>query len=388
MTDHSHRGAMALNLALLAGSLLLALGIMEATLRAFPNLMPEDARLRIHWRELVGEKVSTIEDPYLGFLYPPDFSHELGRHDVRFSFTTDEKGFRNPGPWPSAADIVVVGDSWTFGYGVEDREAWVAQVDRRLPGTSIVNLGLIGGAPQQYGRIYEIFGRPLRPKLLIYGLFPGNDLHDARQFENWLVAESPGNYDVWRFFGGQVPGSRSLLARSYLLQSIRSIWKGLRTPFSGETIEFDDGRRLRLAPGVLAASVAVAKPDHPDFQLVMDSVEHARNLAVEDGSEFLVLLYPTKEEVYLPLLGKPTPAMIPPFVEELERRGISFLDLTKPFQERARAGARLYFEIDGHANGAGSAVIADALVEHLRENAEEYSLDDESATPVPLPLGT
>lgn len=377
-----------LNLALLGGSVLLALGLAEGMLRVFPGLMPEEARLKMHWRELVSEKVSTIEDSYLGFLYPPDFRHELGRDDVRFSFTTDEKGFRNRGPWPSSADIVVVGDSWTFGYGVEDQEAWVIQVDRRLPGTSVVNLGLIGAAPQQYARIYEIFGRPLRPKLLIYGLFPGNDLYDARQFENWLDAESPGNYDVWRFFRGEVPAARSLLSRSYLLQSLQSLLKGFRTPFSGETIDFDDGGRLRLAPGVLAASAETATPDHPDFQQVMDSVERARNLAVEDGAEFLVLLYPTKEEVYLPLLDKPTPALIPPFVDELKRRGISFLDLTGPFQERARAGERLYFEVDGHANLAGSRAIADALVEHLRENAEEYSLDDEVATPAPFPLGT
>ena len=150
-------------LVLLGASAALALGVAEASLRAFPELMPEEARLRLHWRE-VGQDVVSQADPYLGFVYPPNHEGRFDRDDGGFAFTytTDEHGFRNPSPWPERAEIVVLGDSMAFGYGVEDKEAWPNLWPSQLPGSRIINLGLIGAAPQQYFRIYETFGQSLR----------------------------------------------------------------------------------------------------------------------------------------------------------------------------------------------------------------------------------
>lgn len=60
--------------------------------------------------------------------------------DLRFSYQMDSRGFRNQGPWP----------------------------------------------PEQYARVYETFGVPLHPRVLLYGLFPGIDIEDGRAFEAWL----------------------------------------------------------------------------------------------------------------------------------------------------------------------------------------------------------
>ena len=93
-----------------------------------------------------------------------------------FNFSTDSYGFRNSSPWPRRADIVVLGDSMAFSYGVEDNEAWPNLLAEQLPGSRIINLGLIGAAPQQYFRIYETFGQTLEPALVLFCLFPGNDV--------------------------------------------------------------------------------------------------------------------------------------------------------------------------------------------------------------------
>ena len=177
----------------------LALGAAEASLRTFPQLMPEEARLRLHWRS-VGQNRSPGADPYLGFVYPPNYEGRFERDDSDFAFTytTDEHGFRNPSPWPERAEIVVLGDSMAFSYGVDDEHAWTALLADQLPGSRIINLGLIGAAPQQYLRIYETFGQALHPDLVLFCLFPGNDLADAGRFEEWLQAGSPGNYAIWR----------------------------------------------------------------------------------------------------------------------------------------------------------------------------------------------
>ena len=47
----------------------------------------------------------------------------------------------------------------------------------------------------------------------------------------------------------------------------------------------------------------------------------------EHGSEFLVLLMPTKEEVYLPRVGEPVPPLAEAFRAALTKRGIDSIDL-------------------------------------------------------------
>lgn len=358
-------------LALLGASILFALGAAEASLRLFPQLMPEEARLRLHWREVHRETVSRA-DPYLGFVYPANYRGRFYRpgDDFAFTYTTDEHGFRNPSPWPERAEIVVLGDSMAFSYGVDDEEAWTTLLADQLPAARIINLGLIGGAPQQYFRIYETFGQALRPDLVLFCLFPGNDLADAGRFDAWLRAGSPGNYEIWRHSRDEAPAPtniRELLELSYLVTFLRHARNTASSQLSGKTIDFPDGEQLQLAPAVYARNETLAQPDHRSFGLVLDAIQRTRALAEQNGSRFLVLLVPTKEEVYLPLVDEPSPPAAAPFAAQFASDGVPYLDLTPYLQARARAGERLFFEVDGHPNAAGYRVIAEAVLNLLAD---------------------
>ena len=114
--------------------------------------------------------------------------------------------------------------------------------------------------------------------------------------------------------------------------------------------------------------------DDPDFLAVMDDVERTRRAASDAGSAFLVVLIPTKEQVYLPQLGSAVPDATPAFKSALSEREIEFLDLTPPLQKAARAGERLFFEVDIHPNPLGNRLIAGAILDHLRARAESYGL--------------
>jgi lysophospholipase L1-like esterase len=364
-------------LVLIGVSVGLALGAAEIGLRLFPQLMPEDAQLRLHWRDM--SEPATLADPYLGYVYPPNHTDRIERSngDFGFSFTTDEHGFRNPSPWPERADIVVLGDSMAFGYGVGDDEAWTALLAAQLPGRRIINLGLIGAAPQQYLRIYERFGQALQPGLVLFCLFPGNDLNDAERFDHWVKAGAGSDY---RLSSEDAPEPRvtsrlwGLLMRSYLVTLLRDARKKVFARVSGRTMSFPDGSRLELAPAIYASNGLMARPDHPNFRLVLRAVEQTRALAELNGSRFLVLLMPTKEEVYLPLLDERAPPAVAPFIPQLEAVGIAYLDLTPPLQAHARQGERLFFEVDGHPNAAGYRVIAQAVLDHLRSDPDGYGL--------------
>jgi hypothetical protein len=362
------------NLALLGAAVVVCLVGAELFFRVWPQFLDEEASLRLHWRELradVRNQAMTLPDPYLGFLYRPHITRQISRHELNFTFTTDEKGFRNPSPWPERADIVVVGDSMAFGYGVDDEQAWVKLVADDLPETTIVNLGLIGAGPQQYLRVLESYGLDLDPKLVLFMLFPGNDLSDAETFRQWLDAGTSASYEDWRIRRGQ-PDARDplhvVLERSYLVEFLHSVRRSLTSPVAASTIELDDGR-LQLTPELYASSMEKARPGHPVFEMIMASIKEARAVSSRGGSEFLVLLMPAKEEVYLPLLHEKPPPATAPFAARFEEDGIPYLDLTPPFRAKAREGARLFFEVDGHPNEAGCRLIAEVVLDHLRSSA-------------------
>jgi lysophospholipase L1-like esterase len=216
----------------------------------------------------------------------------------------------------------------------------------------------------------------LQPSLVLFCLFPGNDVTDAGLFDRWVKSGSQGNYLIRRFANDDddaLQSIRHVLRRSYLATFLRDAYTRLRAPPSfGRTIDFPDGGQLELVPAFYADLEREANPDHANFRMALDAVNQTRELAQRNGSEFLVVLVPTKEEVYLPLLDEEPPSAVAPFVERFEAAGIPYLDLTPGFQARARQDKRLFFKVDGHPNAAGYRLMADLILDHLRNSAPTY----------------
>jgi hypothetical protein len=151
---------------------------------------------------------------------------------------------------------------------------------------------------------------------------------------------------------------------------VRYTLKNAVSLINARTVDLPDGGQVQLVPALVDS---VTKPGHPDFRLVLDTVEQTRVLAEQRGSQFLVVLMPTKEEIYLPLLDESPPLAVAPFVVAFEEAGVPYLDLTPLLQAGARQGEQLFYEVDGHPNATGYELIARAVLDHLRNNAQTYS---------------
>lgn len=81
------------------------------------------------------------------------------------------------------------------------------------------------------------------------------------------------------------------------------------------------------------------------------------------------MVLPSKEYVYLPLRGTMARDPMKEVYRALDELHLSYLDLTPRFRDRAGAGERPFFEVDGHPNARGYALIADAIVEYIRGGA-------------------
>ena len=370
-------------------SLLFTIALLEGTFRLFPTLLPGEIQQRV----LVASSNIAVSHPKIGHLHKPNANGMIVSRDFRVSHHTDAFGFRNAWPWPEHIEIVAVGDSLTFGYGVADDQAWPAILNRALPDANVLNLGLIGAGPQQYLRVYETFIKSLRPRLLLIGLFPGNDFWDADMFDRWLKSNSDCSYLVWRDYGGP-KGSRCsdslswqtdlFLKGSYLYNVLFEVRNGVRSYIQSDhrTLRLNDGSRLVLNVGQFENQLPATLPDRVEFRLVLKTLRELHITAQSHDTKVLVVIQPSKEEVYMPLLGQAIPDFSVHLREELNTSGIEYLDLTKSFRQRAARGEKLFFEYDPHPNAAGYALIADSVLAYLKQNSPKDSLHTGDKFPV------
>jgi hypothetical protein len=266
-----------------------------------------------------------------------------------------------------------VGDSFTYSLSVQDAQAWPALL-ARAP-YRVLNLGLVGAAPQQYLRLYETFGAPLSPKVLLVGLFLGNDLTDALEFEAWWSAKSPNSFMDFLLKKGR-SGANGWRQESYVYTALKDLREADRVGLlQRKTVRLTDGGQLYLNPKQLARQASVGSPQQPAFALVLHTLEHLCTLATQQQTHCLVLIFPDKEQVYLPILGEAVVSLAAPLLPELEKRGIAYLDFGPYFRQRAAAGETLFWEVDVHPNERGYALIAQVVLAHLQEHAARYGLD-------------
>ena len=211
--------------------------------------------------------------------------------------------------------------------------------------------------------------------MLLYGIFAGNDLKDTDDFARWLEAGSPGNYNVWRTAARVRQLNTPIIGKSYVVLLVRESWKNRKARFGSRTVTWKDGHQLRLTGNLYRKESWHAHPGDPQFEGAMGSLERARSFAAQHGTKVVVLLFPTKEEIYLPLLNQPVPRPLAAFPAELARRGIDYIDFSGPFTAQAKAGRSIYFELDPHPNRAGYALIAHTVSEYLQGHATALGLN-------------
>lgn len=144
-------------------------------------------------------------DPKRGVVHIPNavIRVETPEYDVLYS--TDEVGARRvpgaPGTGPMA---IFLGDSFTFGHGVEDDEAYPARVQTHWPGTRVRNRGLNGGSTAN--ALIALRDDLARGdvSLVVYGWIV---LHDVRNYldRSWLemMARSHQKLPLFRVQDGR-----------------------------------------------------------------------------------------------------------------------------------------------------------------------------------------
>lgn len=285
--------------------------------------------------------------------------------------------------------ILVIGDSFTFGIGVEDQETYPVLLDGLLA-DQVLNGGVSAmGVPHEV-RWLERHGLAVDPDVVVVATYMGNDFQDAMSV--WAHREVVNNrlyqkrersaLKEWLFLNSQLyvllkesvptPVQRWVrerlgLGEPWSLQRLRSSFAFFAKELS-ET-ELEGVRNTAAALDELVAlaeehGVELAALTIPDLVQVADRPweETVRQLGL-DGSRFDP--------------DAPTRRML----DLLAERGIPALDLTEPFRIGMDRGDRLYWPVDRHWTPLGHELAASEVagfLGHLDFRCRDAGSRDES----------
>jgi lysophospholipase L1-like esterase len=280
--------------------------------------------------------------------------------------TINSQGFRGrPAASPKPEGqyrIVFIGDSVTFGRGVNDDETFPARAEallrERFPhmAVDVINAGVDGyNTRQAVGRLRRLLP-DLQPDLVLLGFY-SNDVSDAVEGNDsgTRIAGSPQEGRVM-YINPSLASSWS--ARLRQSRAIHAAARGLRRlTGQGEwslarfTLEMD------LLNGRDSAEL-----DHR-WAIVADQYEELRQLAADSGFRVGVVILPCQEQVEGQFPNARYQVRVRQIAEPL---AFQVIDPLPRLAAQADTGQNLFIAYDrNHPSAAGHRIIADAIVDAL-----------------------
>jgi lysophospholipase L1-like esterase len=345
------------NLFALLGLVLMGLvmGVMLAALGIEVTLRTTDAVREVE-EPLAGSHQS---DAYLGWSGKPNLRLRFRRAEFDALVQHDGEGWRQPKPPRPAAPtsrILVLGDSFAWGWGVSQGQVFTDLLQAALPATvAVYNRGVPGfGTAQEYLLLQrELAARAYDAVVLLFYM---NDLSDnisARQgrrpyFELVDGELRPRNQPALPVIN---PVKQFLRERSRAYAFVEFRLKLLKRRFFHEPNEHDD-----------RTAAAVDFHDVPGYAVTARLLAEMQRVAREHGARFFLVYIPERSEIELDV-PFPYVRSIHAMVDDIARsEGIPLLDLSPPFHQHAKAGERLIYAIDEHWTPAGHRVAAAVLL--------------------------
>ena len=204
----------------------------------------------------------------------------------------DSRGFRNPHAL-ERADIVLLGDSHTYGTTVSPDDTW-ARVLAAETGTTVYNMAIPAWGPGQAAAFLPD-ALALKPKTILYGLFFGNDFIDALRVDGRSERLSTALLPCWE--DRVSTGVRAFFSRrSRVYHLARRLYRTV-VPYP------EAGGASAL---VIAAPFYLCHLDDSDpriragIEITKSTLlTMARDARAADAT-FAVVLLPTKESVFAP----------------------------------------------------------------------------------------
>ncbi len=334
------RGA---NFLLVVLSVLLVLGVTEAALTLFypieylqvPDRNPDDLFNEVLHR--------SSEIPGLAFELAPNRQKKYENVWIR----TNSFGMRDTEPVPieddSVSRIVVLGDSFTFGFRVDGESSYPSVLERRLnegateKRVEVLNLGVSGYNTQDEAIVLEHKGLPWRPDLVILGYVLNDPETDPVQPLTSHFQEPA----VWQ--------------RSNLARLVAKVKHGLEVRLWGG----GDYYRYLHSEG------------REKWKSVVSGLDDIRTLTEDQQIPVLVVIFP--EKPHKNWSDYPYADLHRQIAEIAHEKGFSVIDLLDRFSDYPARDMRVR-RGDPHPSPLGHEVAAEAIYDWIAAELPDFEL--------------
>lgn len=343
------------NVNLLLVTFILLIGIVEATLRIHPSILGRPFMNSISTKYTTAPGGIYYLDPVLNinFMYP-NFRTDMYYNDYHWVHQTDQFGFRSEGAI-TRADIVLLGDSFIYGHGV-NIDATVGHFIQRFTGCSVMNMARQGdySYPEAY-LLTEYIDR-FSPRYVLYFYYE-NDLSELRshlsddeinQFINTPVNQikNKPRMDMdaaikmtrERYQREIRKGSltRYLRRNSYIVRGVDCVFFVQRL-----------GKRFRLSQ---RGTHDINDEETPEWQYTLHSISYMNYIAKLHDARFIIVPITPDNERHQEILH-----------EFARKNDIAFIE-TKAIN---RSDKSLWLPGDGHFSEKGAQTIAHLVADEL-----------------------
>jgi hypothetical protein len=356
-------------------------------------------------------------------LFPPNSEHEFATPEFRYVSKTNRFGVRDRDfsqlPEPGVYRIIAIGDSYTYGWGVNVEDRWTTHLEKRLRdlgyNVEVLTFAKPGVGPPFYAELAEKIIPLFRPNLVLVCLLQGNDLasaggetrfhfsdyvrdllspyfpHLVLMSQRWLRPEGEGVINPV----SPLQKSTAEDNRRWASIAAKNLYDGWDAEKKAKFEQLEPFVRERFFNGDLNPYLIDLALNNPRFYFVALNMEDdwtrtcihrmgvhlrkIRTVARLYGSDVVALSIP--EGVFVNVAAwrniqrvgyEAVPEMLVSLGPEstirraAEMAGLPNFHATQAFRAQ-REDASLYFELDGHLTPRGHALYAEAITPLLAE---------------------
>lgn len=279
----------------------------------------------------------------------------------------NERGFRdtfNSGK----ENIIVLGDSITEGYLVDQNSTFTHLLDRWTPETSFRSYGVPAYGTSNELMVYKNVSEKFEHSLVILVYYPGNDILDnvdgRRKRPEFALEDG-------KLVLEQLPKNKSSSEKSNILEGVLKKVKGF---LAKNTATYTFLRpKITKVMFMMGWGKISGKEIEEEVELTRALVEEISNVAKDNNANLLIVIMPEYSEIH------------PEKMRYRRFRGMSYLqiqremlsnitesrintkliDMKPYFKEKIAKGDRLYGKIDTHPDDLGHRVVARVIYKKL-----------------------
>jgi hypothetical protein len=337
------------NTALVVASVLVALGIIEITLRWRPTLLGQEYANGVLSRYTGNEGGIYYLDRKLRMnLMIPNHKATLEYNGYTWTHETDALGFRNRGLTPPA-EVVLLGDSFIYGHGV-DLEGTVGHFLGERTGWRVANLGRQADCAFQEAYLLHAYIGVFKPRHVVYFYFE-NDIVDLDAYLSAKQMREFVDTPVEQIrYPERVDTAVALRKREEKFRNRRIEWIIERRTYVARVWKWLTARPPRPGP---AGPVVVEDGTSLGWQYTRKAIAFMKHVAQREGATLLVVPITYRSPHHA--------ALIRAIARDLD---LPFLDAAPLAPDPAN-----WLPGDGHFSPTGARRMAEMVAAHLRSTS-------------------